>query len=219
MYKRSCQSLCPEGTYPISSQGICDNCPSGCKSCNGTKYCSSCLPNYYYNSSLGFCFSCNTVCLTCSGPGQNQCLSCSSPLYLLNSTCSVLSCPSGTYIDPAKGCISCSILYAGSQTCNISQSFTCLDSYKLINSSCIYCDKVLGYKMIKGSCREICGDGILIYLQCDDGNNINGDGCSSSCLIEDGWNCTSASPSICSLKDTIKMEFIDYYKKAGANEI
>ena len=33
-----------------------------------------------------------------------------------------------------------------------------------------------------GNCAEICGDGLnLGQLQCDDGNNIDGDGCSSSC--------------------------------------
>jgi len=32
-------------------------------------------------------------------------------------------------------------------------------------------------------CREICGDGITVTdeYECDDGNNDDGDGCSSSC--------------------------------------
>lgn len=33
--------------------------------------------------------------------------------------------------------------------------------------------------------------------QCDDGNQINGDGCSARCLIEDGWECSGDSPSVC----------------------
>jgi len=28
---------------------------------------------------------------------------------------------------------------------------------------------------------------------CDDGNNINGDGCSATCQIERGWNCSGGS--------------------------
>ena len=37
---------------------------------------------------------------------------------------------------------------------------------------------------------EICGDGInLGLLECDDGNNINGDGCSADCRIEKGFKC------------------------------
>jgi cysteine-rich repeat protein len=35
-----------------------------------------------------------------------------------------------------------------------------------------------------------CGDGMKIAAEaCDDGNNINGDGCSSTCTIEVGWSC------------------------------
>jgi cysteine-rich repeat protein len=38
--------------------------------------------------------------------------------------------------------------------------------------------------------REICGDGHdLHYYGCDDGNLVNGDGCSSVCAIEAGWDC------------------------------
>jgi len=33
------------------------------------------------------------------------------------------------------------------------------------------------------SCTEICGDGKKYILDCDDGNNNNGDGCSSLCKI------------------------------------
>lgn len=32
-------------------------------------------------------------------------------------------------------------------------------------------------------CREICGDGLRVTdtYECDDGNNLDGDGCNSSC--------------------------------------
>ena len=32
-------------------------------------------------------------------------------------------------------------------------------------------------------CEEICGDGFLYELPCDDGNLVDGDGCNSECLI------------------------------------
>jgi len=38
-----------------------------------------------------------------------------------------------------------------------------------------------------------CGDGILQIVdgeQCDDGNTVSGDGCSSSCVLEPGYTCT-----------------------------
>lgn len=45
-------------------------------------------------------------------------------------------------------------------------------------------------------CYEICGDGIdMGNYECDDGNNVDGDGCSSACIIEPGWTCVSASPT------------------------
>ena len=45
--------------------------------------------------------------------------------------------------------------------------------------------------------NDICGDGIITGDQeCDDGNIRNGDGCSSECQIEEGWEC-SGEPSVC----------------------
>jgi len=32
--------------------------------------------------------------------------------------------------------------------------------------------------------------------ECDDNNSDSGDGCSSGCIVEDGWNCVSV-PSDC----------------------
>ena len=47
----------------------------------------------------------------------------------------------------------------------------------------------------------VCGDGDLaINEQCDDKNTNNGDGCSDSCRIENGWECDGGSPTLCSQK-------------------
>ena len=45
-----------------------------------------------------------------------------------------------------------------------------------------------------GACQTGCGDGILLRgtEECDDGNLLDGDGCSKDCKIEKGWTCTSA---------------------------
>jgi cysteine-rich repeat protein len=46
------------------------------------------------------------------------------------------------------------------------------------------------HHLVGGSCRPICGDGLWVLReQCDDDNNVNGDGCSSECTVEDGWAC------------------------------
>jgi len=40
----------------------------------------------------------------------------------------------------------------------------------------------------------VCGDGILAGSEiCDDNNTLNGDGCDSSCNVEDGWTCTNVT--------------------------
>ncbi len=41
-----------------------------------------------------------------------------------------------------------------------------------------------------------CGDGSVIGEACDDGDTAGGDGCSATCTVEPGYDCTG-SPSIC----------------------
>ena len=38
-------------------------------------------------------------------------------------------------------------------------------------------------------CEDLCGDGVVLTKACDDGNLIDGDGCSSKCTIEYGYIC------------------------------
>jgi len=43
-------------------------------------------------------------------------------------------------------------------------------------------------------CETVCGDGIVAsdFEECDDGlPSMSGDGCSSDCQLEEGWNCSS----------------------------
>ena len=41
---------------------------------------------------------------------------------------------------------------------------------------------------------EKCGDGRRFVVQCDDGNNRPGDGCSPDCKIENGYLCSGGGP-------------------------
>ncbi len=51
---------------------------------------------------------------------------------------------------------------------------------------------------VPAGCALDCGDGILSAMEaCDDGNNNNNDGCDSLCVVETGFTCDSASPSVC----------------------
>eukprot|EP00386_Alphamonas_edax_P011166 GDKI01035508.1.p1 GENE.GDKI01035508.1~~GDKI01035508.1.p1 ORF type:complete len:2344 (-),score=543.67 GDKI01035508.1:388-6831(-) len=47
-----------------------------------------------------------------------------------------------------------------------------------------------------GQCNSICGDGKVTDVEtCDDGNTLDGDGCSKSCTVEPGWKCTAQTAS------------------------
>lgn len=52
-------------------------------------------------------------------------------------------------------------------------------------------------------------------MACDDGNLINGDGCSSSCKVESGFNCIAGhnnTASVCKYEGRIKAELACVYK-------
>lgn len=49
------------------------------------------------------------------------------------------------------------------------------------------------------SIKASCGDALLIKVlgeECDDGNAANGDGCSATCKVEEGFNC-AGTPTVC----------------------
>ena len=67
---------------------------------------------------------------------------------------------------------------------------SCTSSYQ-----CTQCHPDFEFDPISNLCLEICGDGKRYVSECDDGNEINGDGCSESCLIEDYFHCVDGSPT------------------------
>ena len=44
------------------------------------------------------------------------------------------------------------------------------------------------------TCVATCGDGVRSHYveECDDGNLVDGDGCSSGCEVEAGWTCVGS---------------------------
>lgn len=47
------------------------------------------------------------------------------------------------------------------------------------------------------TCTEVCGDGYdWGQHECDDNNNVSGDGCSLICNVEVGWQCYDV-PAVC----------------------
>ena len=104
------------------------------------------------------------------------------------------SCNDGYYQEEDK-CLPCD---SSCKSCYSDTESSCLscDSSRLLDQKtgkCITeCDSGF-YKDIcydnSYCCREICGDGKLIILHCDDGNLDEGDGCSSTCQIEPNFIC------------------------------
>lgn len=75
---------------------------------------------------------------------------------------------------------------------------------------------------VTANCTEICGDGILFNLGCDDGNLINGDGCSSTCTVESGWACpggSSTARSVCTTPSNYTATLTYSVKNSTRNSI
>lgn len=68
------------------------------------------------------------------------------------------------------------LFFSCSSTCTIEAGYTC----------------IAGSPLLPDYCYPPCGSGksnTANPLACDDGNTVNGDGCSSTCLIEAGVTC------------------------------
>ena len=59
-------------------------------------------------------------------------------------------------------------------------------------------------------CSEICGDGLnLGEYECDDGNLIDGDGCSSLCSVEEGFRCQGGNTTSADLCKDIQSPILE----------
>ena len=91
-----------------------------------------------------------------------------------------MRCKVATYFDgQEQQCLPCSDGCLSCQSCY----------------SCTQCRPEYTYNSYSQLCNEVCGDGLRFNLACDDGNNVDGDGCSSDCKIETGYNCMGGSPN------------------------
>ncbi|CAD8048544.1 unnamed protein product [Paramecium sonneborni] len=126
----------------------------------------------------------NNICLNCQ---FNQCI----------------QCIDGYYLNNDYSCIQCS---HECQTC-VSRQNNCT-SCKFNNSNtnkCLICIQDQGFFQIDNQCFSICGDGILTFQElCDDGNQLNGDGCDQYCKIEDGYFCNNQCQKINYLQILLK---------------
>lgn len=59
-------------------------------------------------------------------------------------------------------------------------------------------------------------------MGCDDGNVDDGDGCSKTCTVEDGWACSNTSPtspSVCGLTTDLVLTYKSQRKAPGTNKL
>ena len=95
-------------------------------------------------------------------------------LDLINNTCKCQTgWLAGNYCTIVFGCITVISTSVGLQCkqCNISAHLN-------LDTKDYQCKCTTGFQINNGVCIDICGDGLIYTNQCDDGNLIDGDGCS-----------------------------------------
>lgn len=118
-------------------------------------------------SNAGVCQPCNTMagCVDCNTAGCTLCDAIFGFLLDVNKKC---VCDYGFFINDMKIC----------EQCTATGCLNCINQ-----TQCIECDASLYYLAPNATCDDKCGDGFRIYVDCDDGNLIDGDGCSSLCKV------------------------------------
>ncbi|CAD8136694.1 unnamed protein product [Paramecium pentaurelia] len=111
----------------------------------------------------------DNICLKCY---YNQCLQCIDGYYLNNDfECAQCSYQCQTCESQQNNCIQCKFYNPNTQ-------------------KCLICSLDYGFIHIDNQCLSVCGDGIRTYQElCDDGNQINGDGCNQFCIVEEDYIC------------------------------
>jgi cysteine-rich repeat protein len=158
--------------------------PGNCTSCDPTLYralsAKYCLcQTGYVDIGVPLCAVCANYIAGCSAcVTTTSCTNCTAGFYLISGVCqcavgflvtgvctTIYGCSSATSLAGTVYCLTCNSSQYYSLTSN--HSCTCMNGYYI---NALY------------SCVAKCGDGLLVVPEaCDDGNLINGDGCSSSC--------------------------------------
>lgn len=198
----------------------CQPCPSECETCESENVCTSCSKSYYKqgdacvsecgngtyaDAASRQCLNCAAPCLTCYGGSVKDCKECNYRQGYDRSAgkdeCHLIVCAEGMYAHTDEG-IACLPCDAACKTCKgpsnanctaCSEGHTTMGVGEGDTVTCRTCPT--GYRLQEhGKCREVCGDGLnLGEHECDDGNSLNGDGCSSECKVESGFKCHSLS--------------------------
>lgn len=205
-YTETGVAMCPTclslmaGCLFCSSSIVCTTCDStNYFQLSATTHQCSCIVGYYYASGTRTCVSCSTLSSACTSCFSSSiCTNCVNGYSLVAGAC---HCPVGKYVSGSL----CLLCPSTCTVCTIAGCSSCVSGY---------------YATAAAVCDEICGDGRLFVLPCDDGNLIDGDGCSSTCQIETNFACvngTAATPSVCSYTLPFNIELDKITKKLTSN--
>eukprot|EP00347_Sterkiella_histriomuscorum_P008669 403344213 len=176
-------SSCSDKGYKLFGSSCVASCPSGYKASDTYKTCIPDNPNFSQDTTSmmnkGY-YAIDRINEKNGGQGQG--------------------CQIGEYYNyTTKTCTVCP--GSNCETCDQNKPSICLkcksQAYLAIDGTCRSC--ISGYMNFDyfGQCVENCGDGKRFTfedyapnsLQCDDGNAVDGDGCSKSCRVEIDYRC------------------------------
>lgn len=199
----------------------------GCSTCATLATCSVCDISNLYDKNLtnSQCFYCDPIsnmfvnssslCQLCS---LSQCILCSSL-----STCSLCNATAAFFVNttdslcypcPLAGCLTCQNLTACA-ICDTANNWglTSDGTCKQCPFTCA-CDGYVLPKYVNSTtgiqyCSTVCGDGLVRnFEECDDGDTIEGDGCSSQCTIENAWSCNANPTYTCCTLESTKLDLL-----------
>jgi len=197
---------CVAGTYKVGSgNSNCTRCPAHSDSYAGSILVTGCTCNTGSSGQDGgLCTACVQGTYKAIS-GMAKCQSCPAHSNSLAGSSNVIKCMCNAGYSGLDGgmCHACAEgkykAGPGGDVCEDCGANTYLDSLGSTNASdCKHCgtgkySDARGLASANG-CKHQCGDGIHVAGNetCDDGNTTDGDGCSSTCGIEEGWNCTTS---------------------------
>jgi len=213
LFQGVCIPTCHVGYFHNYTARTCDMChptchtcnltSTNCTSCNGTLYLyqnqclSVCPAGYFANPLTNTCDKCIINCLECADGTNTQCTVCNNAqnYYIdFGTTCWLQVCGDGRKLGPSEQCDDGNLVIGDGcdSTCQIEPGW--------------YCDPPTAANMTS-HCYTICGDGKKVASRenCDDGNNMNEDGCSASCEVEENYFCYDGdpfTPDICTCEPT-----------------
>jgi len=165
---------------------------------------SSCPSNHFLLDEKE-CLPCQADCEKCLN--QTACVKCKFGFTkdYAKRCVPAFACEKGYYFELNTG--TCEKCDSHCRSCDGPEPYHCLEcsaQKALYDGRCQLCkdlpaDANVTFDPSERVCRGVCGDGFRRGYgeECDDGNNIDGDGCSHDCKVERGFRCEGINPDVC----------------------